>query len=210
MLCAQITTGKCQHFGGFKGGAGVEESTCQHRRHERRGFDTWIGKIPWSRKWQPTPVLLRKTHGQRSLAGYRPQRRKESNTTEVTYRFLELPALLGSKTCAIWGNNNRDLSNFFFYKIHIRSFNLYKKTTCRHHYPYDKGENWDSERVRTCPKLQLGSKHGEDLNPVLQSPTPMTFLLHYLFFSFLIWPWQVLHLVFLAMQLMALCARKTE
>ena len=29
------------------------------------------GKIPWRRKWQPTPVFLPgKSHGQRSLAGY--------------------------------------------------------------------------------------------------------------------------------------------
>ena len=37
------------------------------------GDDPWIGKIPWRRKWQPTPVLLpRKSHGQRSLVGCRP------------------------------------------------------------------------------------------------------------------------------------------
>jgi len=24
----------------------------------RTGFDPWVGKIPWRRKWQPTPVLL--------------------------------------------------------------------------------------------------------------------------------------------------------
>ena len=36
-------------------------------------FDLWVGKIPWRRKWQPTPVFLPgKTHGQRSLAGYSP------------------------------------------------------------------------------------------------------------------------------------------
>ena len=30
-----------------------------------------ISKIPWRRKWQPTPVVLPgKSHGQRSLAGY--------------------------------------------------------------------------------------------------------------------------------------------
>ena len=36
-------------------------------------FDPWVGKIPWKRKWQPTPVFLpRKFRGQRSLAGYSP------------------------------------------------------------------------------------------------------------------------------------------
>ena len=24
----------------------------------RGGFDSWVGKIPWSRKWQPTAVFL--------------------------------------------------------------------------------------------------------------------------------------------------------
>ena len=31
----------------------------------------WVGKIPWRRKWQPTPVFLPgESHGQRSLEGY--------------------------------------------------------------------------------------------------------------------------------------------
>ena len=30
-----------------------KESTCQCRRHKRQGFESWDGKIPWSRKWQP-------------------------------------------------------------------------------------------------------------------------------------------------------------
>ena len=35
------------------------------------GFNSWVGKIPWRRKWQPTSVFLpEKSHGQRSLAGY--------------------------------------------------------------------------------------------------------------------------------------------
>ena len=39
----------------------------------RPGFDPWIEKIPWSRKWQPTPVLLPgKFHGWRILVGYSP------------------------------------------------------------------------------------------------------------------------------------------
>ena len=46
-------------------------------------FDPWVGKIPWSRKWQPTPVFLPgELHGQRSLAGYSPWDPKESETTE--------------------------------------------------------------------------------------------------------------------------------
>ena len=37
----------------------------------RPGFDSWVRKMPWRRKWQPTPVFLPgESHGQRSLAGY--------------------------------------------------------------------------------------------------------------------------------------------
>ena len=47
-----------------------KESACQCRRH---GFNPWIGKIPWRRKWQPTLVFLPgRSHGQRSLADYSP------------------------------------------------------------------------------------------------------------------------------------------
>ena len=36
-------------------------------------FDPWVGKMPWRRKWQPTPVFLPgRFHGQRSLVGYSP------------------------------------------------------------------------------------------------------------------------------------------
>jgi len=42
-----------------------------------------MGKIPWRRKWQPTPVFLpEKSHGQRSLAGYSSKSCKESDTTQ--------------------------------------------------------------------------------------------------------------------------------
>ena len=45
-----------------------KKSTCQCRRH---GFNPWVRKMPWRRKWQPTPVFLPgKSHGQRSLTGY--------------------------------------------------------------------------------------------------------------------------------------------
>ena len=43
----------------------------QCRRRRRCGFDPWVRKIPWRRKWQPTPVFLPgESHGQRSLVGY--------------------------------------------------------------------------------------------------------------------------------------------
>ena len=49
------------------------------------GFDPWVGKIPWRRAWQPTPVFLPgESHGQRSLGGCSPWGHKDSDTTEAT------------------------------------------------------------------------------------------------------------------------------
>ena len=49
----------------------------------RPGFNPWVRKISWRRKWQPTPVLLpAKSHGWRSLVGYSPWGQKESDMTE--------------------------------------------------------------------------------------------------------------------------------
>ena len=45
----------------FPGGSDGKESTCQCRRP---GFSPWVGKIPWRREWQPTPIFLpREFHG---------------------------------------------------------------------------------------------------------------------------------------------------
>ena len=52
-------------------------------RSKRCGFEPWVTKILWSRKWQPTPVFLPgKFHGQGSLEGYSPWGHKELDTTE--------------------------------------------------------------------------------------------------------------------------------
>ena len=55
----------------FPGGASGKKSACQCRRHKKCGFDPWLGKIPWSRKWQPTPVFLENSID-RSLADDSP------------------------------------------------------------------------------------------------------------------------------------------
>ena len=58
---------------GFPGGLVGKEPTCQFSRHKRCGFDLWVGKIPWKRKLQPTPVFLPgESYGWRSLAGCSP------------------------------------------------------------------------------------------------------------------------------------------
>ena len=49
---------------------GGKEPACQSRRCKRPGFDPRVGKIPWRRAWQPTPVFLPgEFHAQRSLVG---------------------------------------------------------------------------------------------------------------------------------------------
>ena len=49
----------------------------------RPGFNPWCRKTPWRREWLPTPVFLHgEFHGQRSLTGYSPWGRRESDMTE--------------------------------------------------------------------------------------------------------------------------------
>ena len=67
-------------------GVGASLAAQQSRTHlqfRRRRLDPWVRKIPWRRKWQPTPVILPgKPQRQRLLGGYGPWGRKESDTTE--------------------------------------------------------------------------------------------------------------------------------
>ena len=56
-------------------GSEGKESACKVKTWVcslRPGFNPWVGKIPWRRQWQPTPVLLPgKSHGRKSLIGYK-------------------------------------------------------------------------------------------------------------------------------------------
>ena len=53
----------------------------------RPGFDPWVRKMPWRRKWQPTPVFLPgESHGQKSLMDCSPWGCKESDTTECSHK----------------------------------------------------------------------------------------------------------------------------
>ena len=68
---------------GFPGGTSGKEPACQCRRRKRYRFDPWVGKIPWRRAQQPTPVFLPGEYpGQRSLVGYSLWDYKESGMTE--------------------------------------------------------------------------------------------------------------------------------
>ena len=42
----------------FQGIFWTQELNLQCRRHRTGGFDPWVRKVPWRKKWQPTPVFL--------------------------------------------------------------------------------------------------------------------------------------------------------
>ena len=58
--------------------------TPRHMHCKRLGFHPCVRKIPWRRKWQPSPVFMPgKSHGQMSLVGYSPWRCKESDKEQL-------------------------------------------------------------------------------------------------------------------------------
>ena len=77
--------------GGFPRWPSDKESASQWRRPKRCEFSPWAGKIPWRRKWQPTPVFLSgKSHGWRNLVGYTLHGVAESDTTERLHFSLQV------------------------------------------------------------------------------------------------------------------------
>ena len=94
-------------------------------RLKRRGFDPWVGKIPWRRAWQPTPVFLpEESHGERSLAGGSPWGCKESDTTESAQHAHKVQCGLKTMTNVLtsfdlWFNNEeprKKVSLFYSFK----------------------------------------------------------------------------------------------
>ena len=75
----EIHTGPLRRLKLAPGGA-VVKNLPANRRRGRLCFDPWVRKIPWGRKWQPTPVILPgKFHRCRGLEGYSPRGHKESD-----------------------------------------------------------------------------------------------------------------------------------
>ena len=68
----------------------------------RPGSDPWVGKIPWRRKWQPTPVFLPgESHGWRSLVGYSPRVTKSrAQLSNFTFTFTFIQCI---KCCLLHG-----------------------------------------------------------------------------------------------------------
>ena len=75
-----------------------------------KGLDPWVGKIPWRRKWKPTPVSLPgKSQGQRSLVSYSPWTGIESDTTkQLNNRISYLPTTSLTLRSKINDNKNKN------------------------------------------------------------------------------------------------------
>ena len=85
---------------GFPSGSDGKESTCQCR------FNPWVGKMPWRRVWQPTPIfLLGKSHGQNSLAGLQSMglQRVKHDWATITFFFFHT---LGFELMLLFLKNN--------------------------------------------------------------------------------------------------------
>ena len=88
-----------RYYEGFPGGVSGEEPTCQCRRSKTCGFGPCVGKIPWRRAWQLTPVFLPgKSHWQRTLVGYSPWSHTKSWIMILTVTVIRM----FNKVLLIW------------------------------------------------------------------------------------------------------------
>ena len=97
LLVPSVSTGAtcslqgCKQVWGLPRWLSGKESPCQCRR-QKHGFEPWVRKSPWRRKWQSTPVFLPgEPHGQRSLVGYSPRVSKgRTRLSDFTFTFTFL------------------------------------------------------------------------------------------------------------------------
>ena len=85
LMTGKMLRQRKQHLQSFRGRGfpGCPESKESPTTQEETWVWSLVGKIPWGRKWQPTPVFLPgESHGQSSKEGYNPWGCKELDTTE--------------------------------------------------------------------------------------------------------------------------------
>ena len=86
------------------GNTSSKRPSCQCRRCKNHGYNPWVRKILWKRKWQLPPVFWPgELHGQRSLAGYSPWGHKKSDKME----WLSLSLASLTQWTWIWANCGR-------------------------------------------------------------------------------------------------------
>ena len=133
--------------GGLLSWISSKEFACQGRRHKRCRFDPWVGKIPWRRERQPTPVFLpEKSHGQGSLVGYRPRGHKRVGhdwAAEHTPMPCSINQFLFSESCwslcpaPNWTKDRTPISGFLLTVIldsPFQGFLLKQETKSINHY----------------------------------------------------------------------------
>ena len=108
-----------------------KESACNAGdAHRRCVFNPWVRKIPWRRKWQPTPVFLPgKSHGWRNLVSYKSMGvAKESDITQQLNTTAIFQAIWCKHTIQFSRHNYAQLFITNSYKIHnlkyIQTHNL--------------------------------------------------------------------------------------
>ena len=112
---------------GFPDGASGKEPVCPCSCHKKHRFSPWVGKIPWRRAWQPTPVFSPgDSHGHRSLTGYRV-RHDWSNSA---YMHLGCSQHWDVISIMCWSSNKNPWENFKFFanqQLPMTSFNQVKQ-----------------------------------------------------------------------------------
>ena len=154
----------------FPDGASGKEPSCQCRRHKRCGFDPWVRKIPWNRKWEPTPVFLPgESHGQRSLANYSPWGLEESDS----FFFLSLALGERSRVQRPKGQDTRETRaqehwRQGSYKVLAKSAHSgedRRAFTPRNSVPFPPSAPMTEHEVSLCPALPPGQGGALPIRP---------------------------------------------
>ena len=78
----------CCSVSAFPGNTSGKELACQCRKNKRCGFGSWVGKIPWKRAWQSTPVfLLGESHRQKWATVHRVAK-SQTQLKQLSMRVL--------------------------------------------------------------------------------------------------------------------------
>ena len=94
-----------------------KESACQCRRC---GFNPWVRKIPWKRKWQPTPVFLpRKSCGQKDLGGLQSFRLQKSTAQQLNNNNNSYVLVKNKRRKNVHRNAKRKVIKFQFQKHYL-------------------------------------------------------------------------------------------
>ena len=84
---------------GFPADSAGKESACS--AGDTGDTSSVPGKIPWRRKWQPSPVFLpEKPHGQRNLVGSSPQGRRVEHDRAPPHHNMHLTDVMTARYLA--------------------------------------------------------------------------------------------------------------